>query len=198
METGLAEKVLDLPKCSLANLLSTSTSLTYVCFAEKSSLKRSFFVMNTGSTSTSIPDQREARLLLSKFLLNFQLHAQYSASKDEYISHRVSQAFELSEFVRLTASTSDVVIVGGDFNLDPADLGYKVIISNAALQDAWVTQVRSIVPWRNFSTFQKESKVFSCFQNLPPFLVAVCAFFSARNIRVECFLFFPSGCKTRG
>ena len=70
-----------------------------------------------------------------------QLHAQYSTSNDEYLSHRVAQAIDLSQFVRLTSRTCNVILIGGDFNLDPSDLGYKIIKTNAALEDAWLTQV---------------------------------------------------------
>ncbi len=55
------------------------------------------------------------------------------------------QAFEMSQFIRLTSSDCDAIIVGGDFNLDPSDLGYKVIVSNTGLQDAWIAQVNLLV-----------------------------------------------------
>lgn len=70
-----------------------------------------------------------------------QLHAQYDEAQDEYISHRVAQAYEMSQFIKLTSTDCDVVIVAGDLNLQPKDLGYKIITSNASLQDAWITQV---------------------------------------------------------
>ena len=73
--------------------------------------------------------------------MQLQLHAQYSKDKDEYLPHRLLQAFELSQFIRLTSNPCDITLVGGDFNLDPADLGYKIITTNAALKDAWISQV---------------------------------------------------------
>ncbi|KAK6017407.1 hypothetical protein OSTOST_17074 [Ostertagia ostertagi] len=44
------------------------------------------------------------------------LHAEYN---------RRSQSFELSQFVRHTAHGADVVIVVGDFNMEPEDLGFS-------------------------------------------------------------------------
>ena len=64
--------------------------------------------------------------------------AQYNEDdKDEYLSHRIVQAFELSEFIKLTSETCDAVILCGDFNLKPNSIGYHLIRSNANLQDAW-------------------------------------------------------------
>ena len=59
----------------------------------------------------------------------------------EYKAHRVTQAFELSQFVKLTSESCDFVIVAGDFNLQPHDVSYQVVTANGNLQDAWVTQV---------------------------------------------------------
>ena len=67
--------------------------------------------------------------------------AEYEVENDEYLAHRVAQAFEMSQFIKMTSSSCDAVIAGGDFNLRPIDLGYKIIASNACLQDAWLAQV---------------------------------------------------------
>ena len=69
---------------------------------------------------------------------------------------RTAQAFELSQFVRHTAHGADAIIVVGDFNLEPVDLGYRwayyklshlitlsigtnfrIILAQAKLLDAW-------------------------------------------------------------
>ncbi|VDD92119.1 unnamed protein product [Enterobius vermicularis] len=76
-----------------------------------------------------------------KYRINFyttHLHAEYNRENDLYLPHRLSQAFELSQFVKHTSCGADVVILTGDFNLEPEDLGYRVIVNNAQLKDAWL------------------------------------------------------------
>ncbi|XP_062590000.1 putative neutral sphingomyelinase [Saccostrea cucullata] len=68
------------------------------------------------------------------------LHAEYDMASDEYIAHRVAQAFDMSQFIKYTSESCDVVIVGGDFNLRPSDLGYKLIMTNGNLHDCWLAK----------------------------------------------------------
>lgn len=65
------------------------------------------------------------------------LHAEYDHDNDVYLAHRVAQAYELSELIRWTHKFSDCVILGGDLNLQPSNLGYQLILANAGLNDAW-------------------------------------------------------------
>ncbi|VDM53696.1 unnamed protein product [Angiostrongylus costaricensis] len=65
------------------------------------------------------------------------LHAEYNRENDLYLPHRVAQSFELSQFVRHTAHGADVVIITGDFNMEPQDLGLRLILSQLRLLDAW-------------------------------------------------------------
>ncbi|XGW22013.1 hypothetical protein V3C99_004740 [Haemonchus contortus] len=65
------------------------------------------------------------------------LHAEYNRENDLYLPHRTSQSFELSQFVRHTSRGADVVIVVGDFNMEPEDLGFRLILSQVRLLDAW-------------------------------------------------------------
>ncbi|ETN75632.1 endonuclease/exonuclease/phosphatase family protein [Necator americanus] len=53
------------------------------------------------------------------------LHAEYDRENDLYLPHRTSQSFELSQFVRHTAHGADIVIVTGDLNMEPEDLGLR-------------------------------------------------------------------------
>ncbi|KAK0418362.1 hypothetical protein QR680_013520 [Steinernema hermaphroditum] len=66
------------------------------------------------------------------------LHAEYNRKNDLFLPHRLSQAFELSQFVRHTEALSDCSILTGDFNIEPEDLGYRLIINNAHLRDSWL------------------------------------------------------------
>ncbi|XP_003747740.1 putative neutral sphingomyelinase [Galendromus occidentalis] len=66
------------------------------------------------------------------------LHAEYDRLKDAYLYHRVCQAFEFSQFVSHTSLGScDYTIVAGDFNTQPEDLPYQVILYNSRLRDAF-------------------------------------------------------------
>ena len=76
------------------------------------------------------------------FLTYFQTHAQYNEANDEYEAHRVAQGYEMGQFIKHTADSADVIIVGGDFNFQPKDLGFKLIKFNGNLLDAWISQVR--------------------------------------------------------
>ena len=66
------------------------------------------------------------------------LHAEYDRLKDVYLCHRVCQAFEFSQFVSHTfLGSCDYTIVAGDFNTQPEDLPYQVILYNSRLRDAF-------------------------------------------------------------
>lgn len=67
------------------------------------------------------------------------IHAEYDRDDDEYIAHRVAQAYELSQILRWSAGVADVQILGGDLNFEPVDLGYRLVRENAGLKDAWLT-----------------------------------------------------------
>ena len=76
------------------------------------------------------------------------MHARYEHKEinDPYYFHRVVQGYEMGEFIRLTSNSCDAVIVGGDFNMDESMLGFKFIVANAGLKDAWFHKV-SIFCW---------------------------------------------------
>jgi len=56
---------------------------------------------------------------------------------DEYLAHRVTQAFDTAQFIGLTSQGADVVIVGGDFNTEPGDLAYRLMVHTAELKDTY-------------------------------------------------------------
>lgn len=53
-----------------------------------------------------------------------QLHAEYS-TEDIYRGHRVLQAFNTAEFIKITSSCADLVILAGDLNSQPSDLAFR-------------------------------------------------------------------------
>ncbi|XP_034952401.1 putative neutral sphingomyelinase [Chelonus insularis] len=67
------------------------------------------------------------------------LHAEYNPQHDEYSAHRVLQAFDMAQFIRMTERGADAVILGGDLNTSPNDLAYRIICGVAGLADACST-----------------------------------------------------------
>ncbi|KAI7793835.1 sphingomyelin phosphodiesterase 2a isoform X2 [Triplophysa rosa] len=65
------------------------------------------------------------------------LHAEYSRAQDEYLPHRIVQSWELLQFVRHTSCGADVVILGGDLNMHPQDLGNRLIRAHTGLRDCY-------------------------------------------------------------
>ncbi|XP_056606495.1 sphingomyelin phosphodiesterase 2 [Triplophysa dalaica] len=65
------------------------------------------------------------------------LHAEYSRERDSYLPHRVVQAWELLQFIRHTIAGADVVIMGGDLNMHPDDLGTRLLRSYTGLKDCF-------------------------------------------------------------
>ncbi|XP_068449492.1 sphingomyelin phosphodiesterase 2 [Clinocottus analis] len=70
------------------------------------------------------------------------LHAEYCRDKDSYLPHRVVQAWELQQFVRHTSVGADVVILGGDLNMHPQDLGNRLLISYTGLRDSYIESAK--------------------------------------------------------
>ncbi|CAL9704555.1 unnamed protein product [Knipowitschia caucasica] len=66
------------------------------------------------------------------------LHAEYCREKDSYLPHRVVQAWELQQFIRHTSTGADAVIVGGDLNMHPQDLGTRILRAYTGLKDAYL------------------------------------------------------------
>ncbi|XP_032369466.1 sphingomyelin phosphodiesterase 2 isoform X1 [Etheostoma spectabile] len=66
------------------------------------------------------------------------LHAEYCRDKDLYLPHRVVQAWELQQFIRHTSAGADVVILGGDLNMHPEDLGNRLLRSYTGLRDCYL------------------------------------------------------------
>ncbi|KAL0105291.1 hypothetical protein PUN28_016738 [Cardiocondyla obscurior] len=63
------------------------------------------------------------------------LHAEYNRENDEYMAHRMLQAFDTAQFIKMTSSGADAVILAGDLNTEPQDLAYKLISGLACLAD---------------------------------------------------------------
>lgn len=73
-------------------------------------------------------------------LYTTHLHAEYNRNCDVYLTHRICQAFELSQYIKHTSEDCDLAILGGDFNVEPLDLTYNIILYNTGLVDTFVDQ----------------------------------------------------------
>ncbi|XP_051987035.1 sphingomyelin phosphodiesterase 2-like isoform X2 [Xyrauchen texanus] len=65
------------------------------------------------------------------------LHAEYCRERDSYLPHRVVQTWELQQFIRHTSAGADVVILGGDLNMHPDDLGTRLLRNCTGLLDCF-------------------------------------------------------------
>ncbi|KAL2104228.1 hypothetical protein ACEWY4_001096 [Coilia grayii] len=65
------------------------------------------------------------------------LHAEYSRAKDDYLPHRTVQAWELLNFIRHTSADADLVVLGGDLNMHPQDLGTRLLRAHTGLRDCY-------------------------------------------------------------
>ena len=65
-------------------------------------------------------------------------HAEYDRSNDIYVGHRVMQALEAAQWLKLTSAGADLTIYAGDFNTEPTDTPYKLLRTVARLRDSWL------------------------------------------------------------
>ena len=65
-------------------------------------------------------------------------HAEYDRSNDIYVGHRVMQALEAAQWIKLTSAGADLTIYAGDFNTEPVDTPYKLLRTVARLRDSWL------------------------------------------------------------
>ncbi|XP_062365809.1 sphingomyelin phosphodiesterase 2 [Cinclus cinclus] len=70
------------------------------------------------------------------------LHAEYCRDKDAYLPHRLVQAWELAQFIRHTSKAADVVLLGGDLNMHPEDVGIQLLRGWTGLRDAFAEATR--------------------------------------------------------
>ncbi|XP_056294255.1 sphingomyelin phosphodiesterase 2 [Pseudoliparis swirei] len=106
------------------------------------------------------------------------LHAEYCRDKDSYLPHRVVQAWELQQFVRHTSVGADVVILGGDLNMHPQDLGNRLLLSYTGLRDSYL-EAAKFDGCENGMTLVADNP-FICKKELAPF---------EKGIRIDYILF---------
>ncbi|CAG8687577.1 14502_t:CDS:2 [Racocetra fulgida] len=71
-------------------------------------------------------------------VFNTHVHASYGSKKnDEYLAHRVSQAWEAANLMKISASRGRNV---GDYNSEQDTLAYKLITQHGQMTDSWQSQ----------------------------------------------------------
>lgn len=64
------------------------------------------------------------------------LHAEYDRKCDDYMAHRVIQAYDTAQFIESTRGRAVLQILAGDLNTEPGDLAYRVLLTNSMLVDS--------------------------------------------------------------
>ncbi|CAG8541948.1 3534_t:CDS:2 [Ambispora gerdemannii] len=74
-------------------------------------------------------------------VFNTHTHAGYGSQKNDiYLAHRVSQAWEIANLLKNSASRGRNVIAMGDFNSEPDSILHKLIVQHGQVADAWQAQ----------------------------------------------------------
>lgn len=79
-----------------------------------------------------------AKIAVNDQLVNVyaaHLHAEYDRKCDDYMAHRVIQAYDTAQFIESTRGTAVLQILAGDLNTEPGDLAYRVLQTNSKLID---------------------------------------------------------------
>ncbi|KAK6626403.1 hypothetical protein RUM43_006714 [Polyplax serrata] len=83
-----------------------------------------------------------SKIVMNDFIIhiyNAHLHAEYNANSVDYLSHRVLQALDTSQFIKFTTEDCDLAILAGDLNTEPNELPMKILNQNAQLADCFYT-----------------------------------------------------------
>ncbi|XP_059490809.1 putative neutral sphingomyelinase [Neocloeon triangulifer] len=78
------------------------------------------------------------RILVGEHHVNVytaHLHAEYDRENDEYLAHRVVQAFDTAQFIKLSSSPHEISVVAGDLNTEPYDNAFHIIKHVPGLHD---------------------------------------------------------------
>ena len=71
------------------------------------------------------------------------MHANYSENftgnkfNDEYLGHRMTQLFELAQFIQKTSHMADATLLMGDLNTEEFEDGFKMLLNHSELSDAF-------------------------------------------------------------
>ncbi|CAH1251176.1 SMPD2 [Branchiostoma lanceolatum] len=112
-------------------------------------------------------------------------HTEYNHEHDKDKAHRVSQAFELSQFIRHTGRSADVNILAGDLNNQPFELGLKIIQSNTGMEDSWLTAEHKNAEDSGL-TWNLDDNNYTCYPDYPPCRYDYVFYKGSARCRVKC------------
>uniref|UniRef100_A0A095CDN7 Putative neutral sphingomyelinase n=1 Tax=Schistosoma haematobium TaxID=6185 RepID=A0A095CDN7_SCHHA len=106
-----------------------------------------------------------AKLSVGDFdvILLQELIARYELDRmlDKYNGHRISQLVEIMEFVRMTSTGSDAIIITGDFNLESNTSAIELFSTSLKLSDAWLNNPMTVA-LKNTNITELESEGCTC------------------------------------
>jgi sphingomyelin phosphodiesterase 2 len=76
-------------------------------------------------------------LLFKSISIQSQLHAEYDKTCDDYMTHRIIQAFDTAQFLENTRGDCSLQILAGDLNTEPGDLAYRILLSTSGMKDSF-------------------------------------------------------------
>lgn len=88
-----------------------------------------FYLAHVSSLTSSV--------LKAYVIISFQLHAEYDKKSDDYVTHRIIQAFDTAQFLENTRGDCSMQILAGDLNTEPGDLAYRILLSTSKMKDAF-------------------------------------------------------------
>lgn len=80
------------------------------------------------------------KIMFNEHIINFyiaHLHAEYDKNCDQYMTHRLVQAFDTAQFLETTRGDCSLQILAGDLNTEPEDLAYRILMSTSKMKDSF-------------------------------------------------------------
>lgn len=66
------------------------------------------------------------------------LHAEYDKNSDDYMTHRIIQAYDTAQFLEATRGDCSLQVLAGDLNIEPDSLAYRLLLSTSGMKDSFV------------------------------------------------------------
>lgn len=66
------------------------------------------------------------------------MHAEYDKTSDDYMTHRIIQAYDTAQFLENTRGDCSLQILAGDLNIEPNSLAYRLLLSTSGMKDTFI------------------------------------------------------------
>ncbi len=101
------------------------------------------------------------KLKVHDHIINFyiaHLHAEYDKKSDDYITHRIIQAYDTAQFIQNTRGECSLQILAGDLNIEPTSLAYRLLLSTSGMKDSFVQKPSRFVATNEYvdNTYTKK------------------------------------------